>query len=560
MKPPAPYRAAVVQTLAKLGDLDYNLGLVRNAVAEAAGNGARLIVFPECMNTGYLFDSAEHAVALGEPIDGTFGSELASLARTYDVFIASGMTELDGHTLFNSGVLFDRDGELVVHYHKQFLATHDQNWFAVGTRGCPVADTELGRLGLLICFDGRIPEIARALALQGADVIVDMANFFAMDQAEMWVPARAYENGVWFAAATKSGVERSINYPGGSMIVAPDGTTRAHVAYGVHDIGYAEIDVAAARDKQLRGYGDRFADRRPDAYASLIAPFAASRLSETLAEPLIPERSLMKAAAVQAHTSEASTFEDAMMMADHAAKLGVQLIVLPEYAAIATWKPDATNARQEAAHFADRVTRAATITRRYACMMVVSSIEDRDGALYPTAVLIGPDGDIIGRYRKVHLDQFERPWATAGDSFPVFTSALGNVGIMLGYDGLFPESSRVMTLEGADVIAWPCAWRHRLERTLLAVPRAADNRVYEVCANRTDAPYPGGSVAIAPGGFSLWDIDLAQPPSARHGAVFPIHANLAASRQKFMIPNVDMVRNRLTKTYDALVERSLVRT
>ncbi len=91
--------------------------------------------------------------------------------------------------------MFDRKGKIACHYHKQFLATHDQNWFSFGERGCPVVDTDLGRIGLLICFDGRIPEIFRAMAMQGAEVIVDMANFFAMDQADMWGPARAYENG-----------------------------------------------------------------------------------------------------------------------------------------------------------------------------------------------------------------------------------------------------------------------------------------------------------------------------------------------------------------------------
>ena len=119
--------------------------------------------------------------------------------------------------------MFDRKGKIACHYHKQFLATHDQNWFSFGERGCPVVDTDLGRIGLLICFDGRIPEIFRAMAMQGAEVIVDMANFFAMDQADMWGPARSYENGVWLVAATKAGFERSIYYPGGSMIVDPEG-------------------------------------------------------------------------------------------------------------------------------------------------------------------------------------------------------------------------------------------------------------------------------------------------------------------------------------------------
>src|SRR5947199_9500052 len=111
------------------------------------------------------------------------------------------------------------------------MSTHDQIWLSVGKCGCPDFYTDLGRIWLMICFDGRIPEIARSLALQGADIIVDMANFFALDQADMWGPARCYENGVWLVAVTKAGYERSIYYPGGSMIVDLSGRVTAKMPY-----------------------------------------------------------------------------------------------------------------------------------------------------------------------------------------------------------------------------------------------------------------------------------------------------------------------------------------
>jgi predicted amidohydrolase len=132
--------------------------------------------------------------------------------------------------IFNTGVMFGRKGEVACHYHKQFLATHDQNWFAFGERGCPVVDTDLGRIGLLICFDGRIPEIFRAMAMQGAEVIVDMANFFAMDQADMWGPARSYD------------------------AVMPK-----------------HIDLAVCRQKLMIPKVDMFANRLTETYAPIIA-------------------------------------------------------------------------------------------------------------------------------------------------------------------------------------------------------------------------------------------------------------------------------------------------
>lgn len=87
------------------------------------------------------------------------------------------------------------------------------------------------------------------MTMQGAEVIVDMANFFAMDQADMWGPARAYENGVWLVAATKAGWERSIYYPGGSMILDPKGRVHAKVPYDTHGMAIADVDPDAATSR-----------------------------------------------------------------------------------------------------------------------------------------------------------------------------------------------------------------------------------------------------------------------------------------------------------------------
>jgi hypothetical protein len=99
-----------------------------------------------------------------------------------------------------------------------------------------------------------------------------------------------------------------------------------------------------------------------------------------------------------------------------------------------------------------------------------------------------------------------------------------------------------------------CCLREPLERELIAVPRAADNRVALVIANRLDCPYPGGSVVVPPTGFPLWDINQVAPRSLAMGAVMPMFVDLAVCRQKQMIPKVDMFANRLTQTYSALVE------
>jgi predicted amidohydrolase len=184
--------------------------------------------------------------------------------------------------------------------------------------------------------------------------------------------------------------------------------------------------------------------------------------------------------------------------------------------------------------------------------MVVPVMEMSGSGIVPTAVLLGPGGETIGRYQQVHLEPELRNWANAGSGFKVFTTPFGRIGMLLGHDGLYPESTRTLALMGADIVTWSTAWRHGYERQLLAVPKAEDNRVFVVCANRTDCPYPGGSLVIPPNGFPHWDLNVVAPPVLRHGAVMPAFANLALARQKKMIPKVDMLRNRFVKTYDAI--------
>ena len=550
------FRAAAVQTLARLGDFDHNIALATKYVDDAVRQGAELVVFPECMDTGYLFDSPEHCRALAETMtDGPFVQALSVLARKHSIYIASGVTEWDPAKgkLFNTGIMFGRSGETACHYHKQFLATHDQNWFSFGERGCPVVETDLGRIGLLICFDGRIPEIFRAMAMQGAEVIVDMANFFAMDQADMWGPARAYENGLWLVAATKAGYERSIYYPGGSMIVDPKGRVLSKVPYDTHGLAVSDIDLNAAADKSIYTANDKIADRRPETYGIMALPYEKTPVCNVAGRPLIPAKSATKVAAVQMHVTEDCLAGEVLDMVDHAAKLGIKVLTLPEYAFCPAAIPNAAEAAALAEQTPGLIAKAGAIAGKYQCLIAVPGVERVAGALHVTTFLVGPDGREAGRYRKTHLTAEERKWAVAGDEYPVFETPFGRIGVMSGYDAVFPETSRCLGLGAADIILWPASLREPFERELLAIPRAEDNRVAVVLANRVDSPYPGGSVVIPPTGFPLWDINIAAPRVLKLGAVMPKHIDLAVCRQKLMIPKVDMFANRLVETYAPII-------
>lgn len=115
---------------------------------------------------------------------------------------------------------------------------------------------------------------------------------------------------------------------------------------------------------------------------------------------------------------------------------------------------------------------------------LVPGLVERDGTLvYNVAVLIGPDGAIIGKYRKVTLPRSEvEGGLQPGNEYPVFDTRFGKVAMMICYDGFFPEVARKLANNGAEVIAWPVAGCN----PLLGAARACENHVYVVSSTYTD--------------------------------------------------------------------------
>lgn len=118
-------------------------------------------------------------------------------------------------------------------------------------------------------------------------------------------------------------------------------------------------------------------------------------------------------------------------------------------------------------------------------LYIVAGLIERDRHLiYNVGVLIGPDGDVVGKYRKVCLPRSEiEAGIQPGDEYPVFETRFGKVGIMVCYDGFFPEPARGLSANGAEVIAFP-VWGCN---PMLAAARACENHVYVVSSTYTDA-------------------------------------------------------------------------
>jgi predicted amidohydrolase len=272
-------RVAGVQMDVELGAVAANLGRMERRLAEAAGHGAKLVVFPECAATGYCFESVADAREVAQPIPGPITERMSQLCHEHGTYAAFGMVELDADRLFNAAVLVGPEGVLGS-YRKIHLPYLGLDMFTTpGDRLFRVDHVGNVRVGMTICYDGSFPESTRSLALLGADLILLPTNWppGAETTAEYVTNARAVENNVYFMAVNRVGTERGFRFIGHSKIADPHGNTLAEARGTDEQILYAEIDPHLARRKHLvRVPGkheiDRMADRRPEMYGLLTEP------------------------------------------------------------------------------------------------------------------------------------------------------------------------------------------------------------------------------------------------------------------------------------------------
>jgi len=274
----ATWKIAGVQMDCRLGDNARNLGVLRANLREAAGQGARLVVFPECALTGYCFESKEEAWPHAEMLPGPSSDALAAECRSLGVWAVVGLLERSNKDLFNACALIGSDGLAAV-YRKIHLPCLGVDRFTTpGDR--PLAVHDLGglRVGMNICYDGSFPESARVLMLLGADLVVLPTNWptNALSTVKFLIQARALENNVFYAAVNRVGEERGFRFLGLSRIVDCSGELLAASGGDAAEILYAEIDPGRARNKhivKIPGTYElhRTAHRRPEMYQPICS-------------------------------------------------------------------------------------------------------------------------------------------------------------------------------------------------------------------------------------------------------------------------------------------------
>jgi predicted amidohydrolase len=246
-----PLRIAVFQSPS--GGLGFADRLERlgSAMAEAAADGAGLLVCPELYMSGYNIGDA--IMARAEAADGPFARAVATLARRHGIAVGYGFPENHKQTIYNAAICISDAGEtLAVHRKRVLPPGMESQYFATGA-GDTLFDLGGLTVALIICYEAEFPEAVRNTVLAGAHLVVAPTAL-----GEAWphvahkvIPTRAFENGVGLVYANHAGEEVGLNYLGASCIVGPDGHDLARAGAGEELIA-ADISleaVKAARDR-----------------------------------------------------------------------------------------------------------------------------------------------------------------------------------------------------------------------------------------------------------------------------------------------------------------------
>ncbi|MBJ7574219.1 carbon-nitrogen hydrolase [Luteimonas sp. MC1828] len=273
------------------GNAEANLAVIEQRVAEAAAQGAKLVLLQELHNGAYF---CQHECVdefdLAETIPGPSTERLGALARQHGVVLVSSLFEKRAAGLYhNTAVVFDADGSTAGKYRKMHIPDdpgfYEKFYFTPGDLGFEPIDTAVGRLGVLVCWDQWYPEAARLMALAGAELLLypTAIGFDPSDDAaeksrqrDAWILSHrghAVANGLPVLSCNRVGHEPSplgasgIDFWGNSHVLGPQGEFLAEAG---SDPTILTCEVDLGRSEHVRRIWPFLRDRRIDAYGDLL--------------------------------------------------------------------------------------------------------------------------------------------------------------------------------------------------------------------------------------------------------------------------------------------------
>lgn len=260
------------------GSRERNLARAEEMVRQAAARGAQVVLLPEVFHElFFITDLDSRYFDAAEPIPGPITEMMQQLARELEVVIIAPIYErVERSVYYNSAAVIDADGRLLGVYRKNHIPLntifYEKLYFKPGNLGYPVFNTRYGKIGLLICHDRHYPEGARALALNGAEILlIPSATPDKSLSRKVWekeLCAHAIFNEVFVAGLNRTGKEGKYIYYGHSVAFDPSGEMLAQAGA---DEEILLIDCDLDLITQRRRAWQFYRDRRPDTYGILTA-------------------------------------------------------------------------------------------------------------------------------------------------------------------------------------------------------------------------------------------------------------------------------------------------
>ena len=240
---------------------EANFARLDRYAREAKARGATLVITPEGFLEGYVGNTGanpdtteERYRAAAEGIDGRLMTRVRGLARELKIYLLVGFAESRDGNVYNSAVVFSPAGDVTLRYSKMHNA-HDEPFNTKGVE-FPVAQTSLGRWGALICYDRRLPETARILAIKGAQLLLVPSWGSSDEMNDALMRTRAFENSIWVAFV----------HPKRCLFIDPRGKVIAK------DRGEGDELVTARIEIDERVGRGPIRDRRPELYREILKP------------------------------------------------------------------------------------------------------------------------------------------------------------------------------------------------------------------------------------------------------------------------------------------------
>ncbi len=486
-------------------DKETNLARIEKMAREAARGGAKVLVTPEGAVDGYLINEVRQSkdrraidrrfFDIAEPIDGPAVRRVRKLARELEVDIILGFLERDGDVLYNACAWIDAEGEVRHTHRKTHMAQpyFDPDFYHPGYE-LKAFDTKYGRFGMMICYERQVPEVARALALDGATVLFNPSYGSTGEWNDIMLRTRARENGACLI----------FTHPHQSLIIDPEGRIIVNEA-NREGIAYAELALKD-RTKSI------LSRRRPEAFLNNLARHSPGG-NQRASSP-----GHIKIATVQLRSTR-DIKTNVHSIRSHLARCasrGVRVVLFPECATTGYFKNDIENYKEQ--DFLDAHKAIGEACRENRIFCIVGTPYYSEGTLYNMALVINDRGETIYRQAKIQLVSGD-DWAEKGNRLSVFRIDDHLCSLLICHDSRYPELIRLPVLKGARLVFYLSSESGiRQEKKIVpyraqVVARAVENGVFIVQANTPQNTSPiegshGQSRIVDPNGTILQEASI----------------------------------------------------